>query len=186
MNSKTASIRVKQLTLTAMTAALICIFSPLSIPIGPVPISLATLAVMFAGAFLGPVRGTASAAVYLLLGMAGLPVFAGFRGGIGVIAGPTGGFLIGYLPLVAICGLGTLFAAQKLWIRAVSWTALCIAGTAVLYAIGTAWFCAVTGSTLTAAIAVCVLPFLPGDALKIAACVILTLSLKQRSTYELF
>jgi biotin transport system substrate-specific component len=90
------------------------------------------------------------------------------------------------MPLAAICGLGTLFAAKKLWIRAVSLTSLCITGTAVLYAIGTAWFCAVTGSTLTAAIAVCVLPFLPGDALKIASCVILILSLKRRSTYEIF
>ena len=176
----------RRLVFCALFTALIAVFSQLQLPIGPVPVSLATLGVMLCGLLLGWRFGALAVGAYILLGAVGVPVFAGFRGGIGVIAGPTGGFLIGYMPLAAICGLGMLFAAKKLWIRAVSLTALCIAGTAVLYAIGTAWFCAVTGSTLTAAIAVCVLPFLPGDALKIAACIILTLSLKRRSTYELF
>lgn len=169
-----------------MAAALICVFSPLSVPAGPVPISLATLAVMFAGAFLGTVRGAAAAGVFLLLGMAGLPVFAGFKGGVGVLAGPTGGFLIGYPALAAICGISAKFHIKKAAGRAAVLTGLCVAGNTILYALGTAWFCMLTGSALTTALTVCVLPFLPGDAVKTAVCVILILSLRRRGNDEIF
>ena len=194
----TARGKLFRLTLTSAFAALICVTAPLSVPVGPVPVSLATLSVMFAGTVLGPLHGTAATAVYLLLGMAGLPVFAGFRGGIGVLAGPTGGYLAGYLPLCAICGIYAVAAAR---IRksgkprspgagraagAVLFVAACVAGTAVLYTLGTVWFCVVTGSGAKAALSVCVLPFLPGDALKIAACLALNMLLGRRMNYELF
>ena len=154
----------KTLTLTSVLTALMCICSPLSIPIGPVPISLATAVLMLMALLLGAGRATLCCAVYLLIGMAGLPVFAGFSGGMSVLAGPTGGFLIGYLPMTALCG----FLCARTDKRSLQ-TAAMVGGTALLYAIGTVWFIVQTGSTLSGALGACVLPFLPGDALKIIA-----------------
>ena len=84
-------MKVKDMTLTAFMAALICIAGPLVIPIGPVPLSLATLAVYLAGAVTGKKRGTAAVALYLLIGLIGVPVFSGFSGGFQKLAGVTGG-----------------------------------------------------------------------------------------------
>ncbi len=154
----------KTLTLTAVLTALLCICGPLSIPIGPVPISLTTAVLMLMALLLGAGRATLCCAVYLLLGMAGLPVFSGFRAGASVLAGPTGGYLVGYLPLVAICG----FFCARTEKRGLQAAAL-VGGTALLYAIGTVWFMVQTGTGLSGALTACVLPFLPGDALKIIA-----------------
>ena len=88
-------MKTKDLTLTAVMAALICIAGPLTIAIGPVPLSLATFAVYLAGAVLGPKRGTAAVALYLVIGIVGVPVFSGFTGGFQQLAGVTGGSLIG-------------------------------------------------------------------------------------------
>ena len=161
-------IQTKDLTLTAVSAAMICVAGPLSVPVGPVPISLATFAVYLAGAVLGPKRGTAAAALYLLIGIAGVPVFSGFSGGFQKLAGVTGGYLAGYLPCALLSGLG---AEMKTESRAGRWLlpAMMAAGTLVLYAVGTAWFMIQTGNAFGAALSLCVLPFLPGDAAKIAA-----------------
>ena len=150
-------------------AALICVAGPLTVPIGPVPISLASFAVYLAGALLGWKSGAAAVAIYLLLGMVGLPVFSGFSGGLAKLAGVTGGYLVGYLPCALITGLGAPDpsdpAGKPVWTLP-----LCmVAGTAVLYALGTAWFMAQSGNTLAASLGMCVLPFLPGDAIKIIA-----------------
>ncbi len=180
------SERAKSITgriaLIGVHAALICICAPLSIYLGAVPVSLATFAVMLSGFIAGPAAGVQATGIYLLLGIAGLPVFAGARAGIAVLAGPTGGYLAGYLLLAAICGLYVYFEKKvnSDWSKAAILIALGAAGTAVLYLTGTAWYCIVTGSGIGAAITVCVLPFLPGDALKIAACAVLTLSLRRR------
>lgn len=154
----------KTLTLTAVLTALLCICGPLSIPIGPVPISLTTAVLMLMALLLGAGRATLCCAVYLLLGLAGLPIFGGFNGGAGVFAGPTGGFLVGYLPLVAVCG----FFCARTERRGLQAIAL-VSGTALLYAVGTIWFTVSTGATIAAALSACVLPFLPGDSLKIIA-----------------
>ena len=94
----------KNLVLCAMCAALTCVLAPISIPIGTVPISLATFAVMLSAAVLGPKLGVISQAVYLLLGCIGVPVFAGFSAGVNCIVGPTGGYLMGYLVLALVEG----------------------------------------------------------------------------------
>ena len=164
-------MKTKDLTLTAVMAALICIAGPLTIAVGPIPLSLATFAVYMAGAVLGPKRGTAAAALYLLIGIIGVPVFSGFTGGFQKLAGVTGGYLIGYLPCAFLAGLGgeKEAPAQK-WLL----PALMTAGTALLYLIGTAWFMIQTGNALGAALSMCVLPFLPGDAAKITAATLLS------------
>ena len=164
-------MKVKDMTLTAVMAALICIAGPLTIAAGPVPLSLATFAVYLAGAVLGKKRGTAAVALYLLIGIIGVPVFSGFSGGFQKLAGVTGGYLIGYLPCAFLAGLGAERAEKqgRKWIL----PAMMAAGTAVLYVIGTAWFMIQSGNALGASLGMCVLPFLPGDAVKIAAVTLL-------------
>jgi len=164
-------MKVRDMTLTAVMAALICIAGPLTVAVGPVPLSLATFAVYLAGAILGKKRGTLATALYLLIGMIGVPVFSGFSGGFQKLAGVTGGYLIGYLPCAYLTGLGAERAEKEG--RKALLPVMTAAGTAVLYAIGTAWFMAQTGNTLGAALGMCVLPFLPGDAMKIFAVTLL-------------
>lgn len=95
------------LALIAVFAALTAAFSVLpGIPLGPgVPITLQTLAVMITGIILGPARGAAAVGLFLLAGLAGLPVFSGFRGGLGVLAGPSAGYLLAFLPAAFVAGL---------------------------------------------------------------------------------
>ena len=99
-------MKTKDMATTALMAALLCVLAPITIPVGPIPLSLATFAVYMAGAVLGAKRGIAAVALYLLIGMTGIPVFSGFTGGIQRLAGVTGGYLIGYLPCAWITALG--------------------------------------------------------------------------------
>jgi Uncharacterized conserved protein len=170
-------MKVKDMTLTAVMAALICVAGPLSIAVGPIPLSLASFAVYLAGAVLGKKQGSLAVALYLLIGMIGIPVFSGFSGGFQKLAGVTGGYLIGYLPCAFLSGLGRETAERKGKIGLMP--LLMAAGTAVLYAIGTAWFMIQTGNTLGGALGLCVVPFLPGDALKIAAATALTVPVRK-------
>lgn len=165
-------MKTKDLTTTALMAALICIAGPLTLAIGPVPLSLATFAVYLAGAVLGARKGTAAVAVYLLIGIVGVPVFSGFSGGFQKLAGVTGGYLAGYLPCAWLSGIRirTKEEGRPELLRRM---ALMAAGTLVLYIIGTVWFMIQTRNGLGAALSLCVLPFLPGDAAKIAAAALL-------------
>ena len=151
----------------ALFAALTAVGAFVAIPIGPVPIVLQNLFVMLAGLLLGPRWGLASVGIYLLAGFCGLPVFAGGQAGIGRLIGPTGGYLIGYLPAVYVIGrlAGGPDRAAILLIAAMS------LGTGLLYACGIAWLKVITGLTWTKSLAVGMLPFLVGDAVKIAAAI---------------
>ncbi len=153
----------ERLVQCALFAALTAVCAQITIPIGPVPVSLSLLPVLLCGALLAPVDAAASMAVYLLLGLFGLPVFAGMQGGPGVLLGPTGGFIIGYIP----CALLTALIALRG--RSLPRTALAMAcGTLSCYALGTVWYMVSVSQPLGAALSVCVLPFLPFDAAKIA------------------
>ena len=166
--------KTREITLTAVFAALLCVISPFAVPIGPISVTLATFAVYLSGAVLGAKRGGAAVGVYLLLGFVGLPVFSGFAGGFQQLFGATGGYLVGYIPCAFLSGA---FADKigKPWAYPVGM----IAGTVVLYALGTAWFCALTGSALLHALTLCVLPFLSGDAIKIACASVLGSKLRK-------
>lgn len=160
-------MKTKELVTCALLAAVICILSPLSLPIGPVPISLATFAVMLSAAILGAKWGTIATAIYILLGIVGVPVFAGYSAGIGCVAGSTGGYIVGYLPLAFITGIFLDKLAQNAGKLKYAWLmAGMIAGTVVLYVIGTAWFIQVSGAAFSDAMAWCVTPFIAGDFLK--------------------
>lgn len=160
-------MKTRDMTIVAVMAALLCVAGPLTIAIGPIPLSLCSFAVYLAGAVLGAKRGTLAVALYLLIGLVGVPVFSGFSGGFQKIVGVTGGYLVGYLACAWLTGLGAGQENKKTarW-RLPLFMAL---GTAALYAVGTAWFMLQTKNALIAALGMCVIPFLPGDAIKIAA-----------------
>lgn len=170
------NMSAKKLVYTALFAALIAVFAQIQIPLpGLVPISLATFAVMMCGLLLGWKLGLLAAAVYILLGAVGVPVFSGFRGGVSALLGPTGGYIIGYLPYAAIAGI----ALQKEKDTFLSRCCLLLLGTAVCYILGTAWFIHATGRTLAESMGMCVFPFLPGDAVKILLSSFLTPRLRK-------
>ena len=164
------SQKIIQMAEIALMSAVLCVISPFTIPVpvSPVPLSLATFAVYLAAALLGPKKGAFSVLVYLLLGMIGLPVFSGFSSGIGVLLGPTGGYLIGYVPCALIVG----WLVERKKEQNVIWNVLfMIVGTLVCYGIGTLWFMVVMKGTYTLvqALLVCVVPYLILDTVKILA-----------------
>jgi biotin transport system substrate-specific component len=150
--------------------------SVIAVPIGPVPISLATFAIFCCGTFLGPKWGTASVLVYMLIGFIGVPVFAEFSSGLGVLAGPTGGFLIGYPIAALIVGLLTTAfnKSNRFWMYPVA----IIAGAAADYALGIAWFMHYANSGILPALTACLVPFIPGDTIKIIGASLLSYKLK--------
>jgi biotin transport system substrate-specific component len=165
---------LRPMVLASLFAALTAAGAYMAIPIGPVPIVLQNMFVFLAGLLLGSRWGAASVAVYLLAGIVGLPVFAGGTGGIGRIFGPTGGFLLGYLPVVFLIGRLTERRPASMY-RDIAALA---AGALLLYVCGAPWIKLVTGMPFDKALALGVLPFLPGDALKIAAAALLAKSLR--------
>lgn len=182
---------VRNMAFIAVMAALICVAAPWSVPMpGLVPVSLATFAVYLAGSLLGWKKGTIAVLIYVLLGAVGLPVFSGGAGGFAKLFGVTGGYIFGYIPCALLSGLFTdLFYKKNSniknkflnWLsRAWSVPVGMILGTVALYALGTVWFIVARGVTLEVAMAGCVLPFLPGDAVKIVCATILTLALRDR------
>ena len=168
----------RRLVLIAMMTAITCILAPLSIPIpvSPVPISLTNLVLLISVYILGWKDASISFIIYLLLGLAGLPVFSGFSGGLGKIAGPTGGYLAGFIFMTVIAGLAVdIFSGKRL--PAVIGMAL---GTAVAYAFGTAWLAIQMDLTFISALSIGVLPYLAGDTLKSILAVIAGPMLKKR------
>lgn len=160
---KHRSLSPRHMTFSALMASLLCILGPLALPIGPVPISLATLVICLSAWILGPRLAVLSVALYLLLGAVGLPVFTGYAAGFSALAGPTGGYLAGYLFLAAI---GGAFIQKSGGRRLLSALGLLL-GSAACYACGSTWFALQTSCTLSDALAVCVYPFLPFDLFKI-------------------
>ena len=165
--------------LTALLAAALCAMSPMAVPLGPIPITLATLGVYLAAGLLGPWRSLSAVGLYLLLGAVGVPVFAGFSAGFPVLFGITGGFLWGYLLCALVVGLLSRVgspALLPLWL---------ICGGLVLYAVGVAWYMWQTGVGLGGALLTCVAPCLLGEVIKIAVATALIIPLRKRvNVYE--
>ena len=155
-----------KMVLCALFAALTAVLSQIAIPIGPVPINLATFAVFCAGTLLGPKLGALSLAVWVALGAAGVPVFSLFRGGLAALVGPTGGFIIGYVPAAFLIGLinEKINKENKTLLYPVSM----LAGFFTYFAFGSIWFMYLTNAGLIEALMTCVVPFIPGDLAKIA------------------
>lgn len=146
----------------ALLAAVLCIMAPLSLPIGPVPVSLTNLALYFFVIIVGTRRTSIAFIIYCLLGMAGLPVFSGFSGGLGKLVGPTGGYIIGFLPMVIVMGL----YIEKHRRNYVMNIIVMEASTWIPYLLGTAWLAFSAGMTFSEALAAGVIPFIVEDLIK--------------------
>ncbi len=167
LSNMVSSWSLRMTVYASLMAALTAAGAYLAIPIGPVPIVLQNLFIFLSGLLLGPGWGSASVGVYLLAGILGLPVFAGGLGGIGRLAGPTGGYLLGYLP--AVCMIGFISNVSKTNVLRDLLAMIC--GCLIVYGCGLLWLNILTGMTLGKTLAVGMYPFLPGDAFKIAAAV---------------
>jgi len=149
---------------SGVMAALISVGAYIAVPIGPVPIVLQNMFVMLTGLLLGWRWGLACVGIYLLAGICGLPVFSGGGAGLGHLLGPTGGYLVSYLPAVFVIGLISERSGHIL-LRLLA----LVLGSALVYLFGVSWLKIATGMSFQKALAVGMLPFLIGDAVKIAA-----------------
>ena len=153
---------ITQIAVIGVMTAVNCILAPFSLPIGPVPISFTNLAIYIALYVLGMKRGTISYLIYLLIGLVGIPVFSGFTGGPQKLFGPTGGYLIGFIPMAVIAGI-VIDKCMKKWYFCLL---AMIAGTWVCYLFGTAWLAFQANMTFKAALAAGVIPFIIEDLIK--------------------
>jgi biotin transport system substrate-specific component len=193
-------INTRMIARCGVFVALMAITSQIAIPIGPVPINLAVLTVLLAGSMLGAYWGVLSVLSYILLGAIGLPIFSKFGSGLGALVGPTGGFLLGYIVMVFLTGLGTYSVTS---VGKVGFDGIVVDGTvsdkvqgktfgkvvflglamvislAILYAMGTLMFVYSTNMSLNSSLWLTVLPFIPGDLIKIALALVLTVKIKR-------
>ena len=183
------TLSAKEITLigifTAVTAILAQIAVPL--PFTPMPISFGLVAVYITGILLKPKHAVLTQICYLLLGAVGLPVFGNFRGGIGALFGPTGGYLMVYPFMAAIVSVAlnsrksrrAECGQSKKRLLFKSGASICTAHL-FLYLGGTIWLSATTGNTFGAALALAVYPFIPLDIVKIVFCVTAIVPLRSR------
>lgn len=155
--------RTKAITTTALMTAVLCILGPISIPIGPVPISLVNMAIYVTMYVLDAKRGTIAVCLYLLIGAVGVPVFSNATAGVARLVGPTGGYLIGYVPMAFLIGL----AVERIWKKKFLCMLVMEAATWIPYLLGTLWLSIQANMTFPAAFAVGVLPFIIEDLIKI-------------------
>ena len=154
----------------SLFAALMVVGSYAHFPLGPVPISLQVLFVLMAGFILGLKGGILAVGLYILAGLVGLPVFYGGHGGLGHVLGPTGGYILGFIPAVMIAG----WAGGKIKRRPLPWSAgvaIAVGAYCAIYAVGLSWLGQVLEIGWTKAAAIGMLPFLPSDLLQIVLCV---------------
>ncbi len=162
---KRNAVNVKEMTYIAIFTALIIIAGYIQIPLPftPVPITLQTMAVMLAGLLLSPRQAGLSMVIYVLIGAIGLPVFAGGHGGLDVIVGPTGGYLISWIPAAILVSL--MKGNSENLLRAV--VSAFVGGIVLVYAMGVPWLAFSTGMSLEKAITVGAIPFIAGDVFKL-------------------
>ena len=164
--------KTKKITMIGLMTAVTCILGPLSLPLpfSPVPITLTNFAVFLSIYILGMKYGTISLLIYLALGTIGLPVFSSFSGGLGKLAGPTGGYLFGFIFLALIHGFFMLRFHKKTFASIIGMTL----GMIACYLFGTIWLALHMSLTFKAALMIGVIPYLPGDAVKIALAAIIS------------
>lgn len=161
---------VRNMTRCALFTALLAVCAWISLPLGGVVISLQSFGLFLALGTLGGRRGSVCVGLYLLLGAVGLPVFTGFQGGIGVLLGPTGGYLWGFAA-----------AAVLYWLlekRLPAWLNMAM-GMAVCYACGTAWYIFAFGGGFFPALLLCVAPYVLPDGIKIALALLVSKRLQK-------
>lgn len=176
-----SKLTTKDMCGIAIMTAITAVFSQISIPMPlGVPMTMQTFAVTLAGVILGAKNGAVSMAVYLLLGAVGVPVFAGFRGGVQSLVGPTGGFLLSFPLMAFLIGTGVKLRKKK-----GMFLLFLVLGTVSNYAVGVAMFCIVMKASVWTGISACVLPFVPTAVIKAAAASILGLKIQTRLNHAL-
>lgn len=172
-------LTVQDMVLIAVFTALIAICSWITIP-AQVPFTLQTFAIFVTAGMLGTKRGTLSVVIYILLGLVGVPVLAGFSGGPGVVIGPTGGYLLGFIFSALIIGVCMSIAERKSeTVKLVITVIGMIFGDAVCFVVGTVWFMIVTNTSLIASMTLCVVPFIIPDLVKIVVATIIVNRMKK-------
>jgi len=159
-----SKLSTRQMILISLFAALTAVGAFISIPIYPVPLTLQTLFTLLAAMTLGSVMGASSQIIYVLLGVIGLPVFAGFKAGIGILFGPTGGFLFGFIISAYVIGKIIEVKKEKNFFY---YSLAGLSGMIIIYVTGITQLSLITGIGIKRALLIGVLPFLPGDILKI-------------------
>jgi biotin transport system substrate-specific component len=166
--------QVRMLVLASLLASLTAVGAQIQIPIGPVPIVLQNLFVLLAGLLLGARWGVTSIAVYVLVGACGAPVFAGGKGGLAAFAGPTGGYLLGYILAALVVGWIACRRQQRMSLDILA----VISGSLLIYALGVPWLKWVLALPWETALMAGMLPFIPGDVVKAVAAVMLARTLR--------
>lgn len=173
----------RELVQSALCVALIAILAQITIPTpSGVPVTLQTFAIALCGYYQRPRTAVLTVAAYLLLGLAGIPVFSGFGGGAGVLAGLTGGFLVGFVPMAALCAGASGAVACRTAGRAsvgprVRCVLLSLLGLLCCHALGTAWFCFVAKAAPLSAFLLVSAPYLVKDIASMAAAYLLSRAL---------
>lgn len=171
-------MNTKNLVMCGFFSALICVcaFVTIPLPFTPVPITLQTFAVSFAGIYLGKKYGVISVVTYISLGVAGLPVFSGMRSGAGMLIGPTGGFILGFAVSVFLIGLAYEQINKRF--SNVNQTAAItfsiVFGNVAMYICGISWYMNSVNAPFAAALAATVMPFILGDIFKLFLAVTLS------------
>jgi len=182
-------LAAKEITIVGIFVAVTAVLAQIAIPLPftPMPISFGLVAVYITGILLKPKHAVIAQVCYLLIGAVGAPVFGNFRGGIGALFGPTGGYLMVYPIMAGIVSmaLNSRFSRQQehhqkkafVFLKAV--LSICVAHF-VLYLGGTLWFSLTTGITFQAALVLAVYPFIPLDVIKLVFCIVAVVPFRSR------
>jgi biotin transport system substrate-specific component len=166
-------LTIRDIAAAAVLTALTAILAQLSIPLpSGVPLTFQTFAIALCGYALGKRLGTLSVTAYVLLGIAGAPVLSNFTGGIGRLLGPTGGFIVGFLPMALLCGLGS--AQKHIALKLIPGGA----GILLCHAFGVLWYMNVASTDLSKAFLLVSVPYLVKDFVSVAAAYLLSVPLR--------
>jgi len=174
----------KRIVYVGLISSLICIISPFSLmlPVSPAPISLGTFGVYLAGVILGTKMGVTSVTVYLILGAIGLPIFAGFMGGISRFFAPSGGYLISYILIALLTGyFSDKFYGKKNILIIVGM----IIGTLMCYFVGSAYMSYKMGFDISTAFIKGVIPYIIGDTIKMIVAYFISIEIRKRGVVNI-
>ena len=176
-------MKTKNMVMCGLFAAILCCCAAITIvlPFTAIPITFQVLAVSVAGAVMGKKYGALSVIIYTLIGFCGLPVFSGMKGGVTALAGPTGGFIIGFIPEAFVTGLIVALIVKKedkILVKNIKIFFAMIVGLVVLYAFGTVQFMFMAKISVLKALTLAVIPFVPLDVAKIVVAVVVSIFVK--------
>ncbi len=174
-------MKAKEIIVTALFSAVICICSVIALPIGTVPITLSLFGIFVTSSLLKPKCAVFAVLVYIISGVIGLPVFSGFGSGFSTLFGPTGGFIFAYPIMAAVISLSNAFFKKNKIALPISMFLSLI----ICYLSGALWYCAVTNVSFTAALTVCVVPFVLFDIIKVIAALTVVFAVKKSPIQKL-